>query len=56
MAMKDKILSFEELDCWKACIEVRRFVIDIIKQFPIEERYALTDGNRRYSRSITYNI
>lgn len=54
--MKNKISSFEELECWKACREVRRFVSGIIRKFPIEERYALTDGMRRASRSTTENI
>jgi len=54
--MKKKITSFEELECWKACRDVRRFVSEIIKKFPAEEKYALTDGMRRSSRSTTENI
>jgi len=52
----NSILSFEELDCWKACRDVRRYVMTIVKQFPVEEKYALTAGIRRSSRSITENI
>ena len=48
--------SFEELDCWKACRIVRNEVKTIIKKFPPEEKYALTDNMRRASRSITENI
>jgi len=51
-----KLLSFEELDCWKACRIVRNEVRIIIKKFPPEEKYALTDNMRRASRSITENI
>ena len=51
-----KLLSFEELDCWKASRIVRNEVRIIIKKFPIEEKYALTDNMRRASRSITENI
>lgn len=54
--MKKKIVSFEDLECWKACREVRKFVTQIIKKFPPEEKYALTDGMRRSSRSTTENI
>jgi four helix bundle protein len=54
--MKNKIISFEELNCWKACRDVRRNVMKLIKKFPPEEKYALTDGMRRASRSITENI
>lgn len=48
--------SFEELECWKACRNVRNEVRLILKQFPKEEKYALTDNMRRASRSITENI
>ncbi len=51
-----KLLSFEELDCWKACRVVRNEVRIIIMKFPSEEKYALTDNMRRASRSITENI
>ncbi len=51
-----KLLSFEELDCWKASRDVKNEVRIIIKRFPSEEKYALTDNMRRASRSITENI
>ena len=51
-----KLLSFEELDCWKASRVVRNEVRIIIKKFPAKEKYALTDNMRRASRSITENI
>ncbi|MBC8319425.1 MAG: four helix bundle protein [Bacteroidetes bacterium] len=51
-----KFTSFEELDCWKSCREIRNEVRIIIKKFPSEEKYAITDGMRRSSRSITENI
>ena len=52
----NKITSFEDLDCWKACRESRIFVSEIIKKFPDYEKYALADGMRRASRSTTENI
>ena len=51
-----KLLSFEELDCWKACRIWRNEVRIIIKKFPDEEKYALTDNMRRASRSTIENI
>ena len=54
--MKKKIISFEDLECWKACREIRKYVMILIKKFPKEEKYALTDGMRRSSRSTTENI
>lgn len=54
--MKKKVRSFEDLECWKACREVRCFIQSLIKKFPEEERFALTDGMRRASYSITENI
>ena len=51
-----KIISFKDLDCWKGCREVRIFVMDLVKKFPDEEKYSLTDGMKRASRSATENI
>jgi four helix bundle protein len=48
--------SFENLECWKACTELRRFVMKVIKNFPAEEKYELVSQMRRSSRSTTHNI
>ncbi|MCB0595895.1 MAG: four helix bundle protein [Lewinellaceae bacterium] len=48
--------SFEELNCWKACREVVRWVSAITKTFPKEEKYDLVDNMKRASRSSTRNI
>jgi len=48
--------SFEELECWKACTEVRRFITKLVKKFPREEKFALTDDMKRAARSSTHNI
>ncbi len=48
--------SFEDLECWKTCTELRRYIIDIVKKFPTEEKYELTSQMRRSSRSTTHNI
>jgi four helix bundle protein len=48
--------SFEELDCWQACREVRRFIYRLIKEYPKEELYGLLQDMRRAARSTTHNI
>jgi len=53
---ENRINSFEDLECWKACRENRKYVSSIIKKFPEYEKYALVDGMRRASRSTTENI
>ncbi len=54
--MGSNLKSFEDLECWKACRQVRLFVKDILKTFPKHELYSLTDNMRRASRSTTENI
>ena len=53
---KSNIEGFEDLNCWKACRDVRKYVMELIKKFPSDEKYALVDGMRRASRSTTENI
>jgi four helix bundle protein len=48
--------SFEDLDCWKASFEVKIWVMEIIKQFPCEEKYDLIDNMKRAANSTTRNI
>lgn len=51
------IHSFEDLDCWKKCREVRLFVArEVVPQLPKEERYPLGDQMLRAARSSTANI
>ena len=56
MPEKNQIHSFEDLESWKACREIRNYVSGIINKFPDYEKYALADGMRRSSRSTTENI
>lgn len=56
MIEKKQIKSFEELECWKACVEVRKFVSDFIKKLPASEKFDLADNIKRASRSATRNI
>ncbi|MBS1257520.1 MAG: hypothetical protein MAG551_00564 [Candidatus Scalindua arabica] len=53
---KASLKSFEDLECWKACTEVRRFTTTLVKTFPKEEIFALVDDMKRAARSCTHNI
>lgn len=46
------VKSFRELDVYKLSREVSREIYFLSKEFPKEERYALTDQIRRSSRSV----
>ena len=49
------IKSFEDLECWKACRELSRFVSKLVKNNPRDE-FDLKDNIRRAARSTTRNI
>lgn len=52
-----KINSFEDLECWKACRDLRLFVAkEILAILPKEERYRLGDQILRAARSTTANV
>ncbi|MFC1843857.1 four helix bundle protein [Thermodesulfobacteriota bacterium] len=53
---KKSFKSFEDLECWKACTEVRRFITELIKKYPKDEKYALVDDMKRAARSTTHNL
>jgi four helix bundle protein len=53
---KDSLKSFEDLECWKACTEMRRFIIELVRKYPKEEKYSLVDDMKRAARSTTHNI
>jgi len=53
---KKSFKSFEDLECWKACTEVRRFITELVKKYPKEEKYALVDDMKRAVRSTTHNL
>ena len=48
--------SFEDLQCWQACREVRIFVANLVKSYPKEEKYSIVDNMKRAARSTTQNI
>jgi four helix bundle protein len=52
-----EIRSFEDLECWKQCRALRRFIsAEIVPGLPKEERYRLGDQLIRAARSTTANI
>ena len=51
-----KIESFEYLDVWRLCREIRQEVSSLFRRFPPEEKYRLIDQGIRASRSVTNNI
>ena len=51
-----EIRSFEDLECWKIGIEIRKLSMQIVRKLPSEEKYDLGRQLKRASRSITANI
>ncbi len=54
--MGTNIRHFRELDVYKMAMEAAMQIFQLSKEFPTEERYALTDQIRRSSRSVCANI
>jgi len=53
----EPIRSFEDLDCWKACRELRLFVArEVIPTLSASEKHRLADQMLRAARSTTANI
>lgn len=48
--------SFEDLKCWQACHEFRGWAKDVIRTWPSDEKFDLTDQLRRCSRGSCRNI
>jgi len=54
---KERIVSFEDLECWKVCRELRLYVArEVVRALPQEEKYRLGDQMIRAARSTTANI
>jgi len=53
---KESFKSFEDLECWKTCTEVRRFITGLVKKYPKDEKFALVDDMKRAARSTTHNL
>jgi len=50
------IKSFEDLECWKACVDVRRYISKIVKKLPPHEKFDMVDNMKRAARSSTRDI
>jgi four helix bundle protein len=50
------VKHFRELDVYQGAMSVVMQVSELTKQFPSDERYALTDQVRRSSRSVCANL
>jgi four helix bundle protein len=48
--------TFEDLEVWQLARELRRGILALVKTFPPEEKYRLTDQMLRASRPVTANI
>ena len=48
--------SFEELLVWQETREYRKKISKLVRSFPVEEKFRLTDQIIRSSRSISVNI
>ncbi|MDZ7845544.1 MAG: four helix bundle protein [Owenweeksia sp.] len=44
--------SFRDLNCWKEAREFRNKIFELIKTFPLEEKYRLVDQIIRSSRGM----
>lgn len=55
MATQD-VKSFRDLECWKACRELKLYVYALLKHFPEAERYGCIADLRKTLRSVTQNI
>jgi four helix bundle protein len=47
---------FRELDVYQGAMSLVMRIFELTKNFPVEERYALTDQVRRSSRSVCANL
>jgi four helix bundle protein len=54
--MKKEIRSFEDLEVWKICREIRKKIFKLVKNFPVEEKYSLVVQIRKAAISVTANI
>jgi len=52
----NSLKTFEDLECWQACREVRIFIVKLVKSYPKEEKYSIVDNMKRAARSTTQNI
>ena len=54
--MAEKIKSVRDLEVYKIAFYAAMEIYQISKEFPVEERFSLTDQIRRASRSVCSNL
>jgi len=52
----NSVKHFRELDVYQGAMSLVMRIFELTKDFPVEERYTLTDQVRRSSRSICANL
>jgi hypothetical protein len=53
---KEPIKSHEDLEVYKMAFNAAMKIFELSKEFPVEERYSLTNQMRRSSRSVCANL
>ncbi len=53
---REPIKSHKDLQVYQMAFDAAMQIFDLSKQFPVEERYSLTDQIRRSSRSVCANL
>jgi four helix bundle protein len=48
--------TFEDLEVWKLARQLKKEIRELVKKFPVDEKYRLTDQIIRSSRSVGSNI
>ena len=51
-----KISDYKELDVWRRSVDLAVSVYEILRQFPVEERFGLADQMKRSAISVASNI
>ncbi len=54
--MNETKSTFEDLEIWRLARNFRKGISAMVKTFPVDEKYRLTDQLIRASRSVTANI
>lgn len=53
---RQQIQCHRDLEVYQLAFDAAMQIFDLSKQFPVEERYSLTDQMRRSSRSVCANL
>jgi four helix bundle protein len=56
MTTEKRINSVRELDVYRKAFDAAMEIYNVSKDFPVEEKYSLTDQIRRSSRSVCANL